>query len=269
MINEITEFLKKKQTYLNNRFFPHIVIDNFLDKEIAEKVNNEIDNIAEDSEPYYNFNVKKFAINDTNKFEANTSNLINFLNSDKFIKQLESLTGLKGLVADPTLEGGGIHYVKNGGYLRVHSDFQSHIIKSSWSRTINLLIYFNKFWKSDYNGSIELWNSDMEKNISYEPIFNRALIFYTGKNSFHGHPNKLSAPKDIYRKSIALYYYIDEKKKLELSETNFVPLPKDSIFTRFIMKLDQKLLRVFSFLKRKKIVNDKTYTKIIKNLIKK
>ena len=48
-------------------FFPHIILDNFLDKEIAEKVNNEIENIEDDSEPYFNFNVKKFAINDRKK----------------------------------------------------------------------------------------------------------------------------------------------------------------------------------------------------------
>ena len=269
MINEISNFFKKKQIYLNNKFFPHIVLDDFLENEIAEKVNNEIENIADDSDPYFNFNVKKFAINDREKLKANTVNLIDFLNSEKFIKQLENLTGLKGLIPDPRLEGGGIHYVKSGGYLRVHSDFQSHIINSNWSRTLNLLLYFNKDWKSDYNGSIELWSADMNEKITYEPIFNRALLFYTGKNSYHGHPKKLTTPTNIFRKSIALYYYIDKKKHLKLSETNFVPLPKDDTFTKFLMKLDQLLLRVFSFLKRKQIVNDKTYTKIIKKITKK
>ena len=103
----------------------------------------------------------------------------------------------------------------------------------------------------------------------YEPIFNRALIFYTGKNSYHGHPQKLATPLNVFRKSIALYYYIDKKTHLKLEETNFVPLPKDNFFTKFLIKFDQLLLRIFSFLKRKKIVNDKTYTKIIKNITKK
>ncbi len=269
MINETSNFVNKKQTYLNNKFFPHIILDNFLDKEIAEKVNNEIENVANDSDPYFNYNVKKFAINDREKFKSNTANLIDFLNSEQFILQLENLTGLKGLIPDPRLEGGGIHYVKNGGYLRIHSDFQSHIVNSNWSRTLNLLLYFNKDWKREYNGSIELWNKDMKEKLEYEPIFNRALIFYTGKNSYHGHPQKLATPLNVFRKSIALYYYIDKKTHLKLEETNFVPLPKDNFFTKFLIKFDQLLLRIFSFLKRKKIVNDKTYTKIIKNITKK
>ena len=81
-------------------------------EEIAEKVNDEIEIVADDLDPYFNFNVKKFAINDRKKFKSNTLNLIDFLNSEKFIKQLEILTGLKGLIPDPRLEGGGIHYVK-------------------------------------------------------------------------------------------------------------------------------------------------------------
>ena len=64
MIKEISDFINKKQIYLNNKFFPHIVVVNFLNKEIAEKVNDEIEIVADDSDPYFNFNVKKFAIND-------------------------------------------------------------------------------------------------------------------------------------------------------------------------------------------------------------
>ena len=86
----------------------------------------------------------------------------------------------------------------------------------------------------------------MKEKLEYEPIFNRALIFYTGKNSYHGHPQKLATPLNVFRKSIALYYYID-KTHLKLEETNFVPLPKDNFFTKFLIKFDQLLLKIFSF----------------------
>ena len=52
--------------------------------------------------------------------------------------------GIENLISDPELEGGGIHVSKKNGYLKVHSDFESHIINETWERKINILIYFNK-----------------------------------------------------------------------------------------------------------------------------
>ena len=44
----------------------------------------------------------------------------------------------------------------------------------------------------------------MIKTIS--PKFNRAVLFDTTQNSWHGLPDPLKCPKDEYRKSIAIYY---------------------------------------------------------------
>jgi len=39
-----------------------------------------------------------------------------------------------------------------------------------------------------------------------EPRFNRAIVFNTTQNSWHGMSRKLTAPEGIYRKSLAIYY---------------------------------------------------------------
>ena len=43
------------------------------------------------------------------------------------------------------------------------------------------------------------------------PLFNRCVIFNTDEDSFHGLPDPINCPDSMTRKSIALYYYTEEK----------------------------------------------------------
>ena len=132
---------------------------------------------------------------------------------------------------DLTLDGGGLHQIFNGGLLNVHTDFTSHTIERTWKRVLNILIYLNKDWMDEYNGNLEFWDAKPEKKVkSISPIFNRCVIFRTDKKSFHGHPEKLNLPPNLSRKSIALYYFVKEDKKLKLYTTKYVGRPKDSFF---------------------------------------
>ena len=133
------------------------------------------------------------------------------LNSDNFLKVLEDLTSYKEIISDPSLDGGGLHEIKNGGYLNIHTDFQNHTNYTNYKRKLNLLLYFNKNLENFKNSELELWDSSCKKMITkIEPKFNRCVIFSTLNPSFHGHPNPLKTKNDISRKSLALYYYIEE-----------------------------------------------------------
>jgi hypothetical protein len=48
------------------------------------------------------------------------------------------------------------------------------------------------------------------------PEFNRAVIFATRSDTFHGHPEPWAAPPGVYRQSIALYYYTSDRPAEEL-----------------------------------------------------
>jgi Rps23 Pro-64 3,4-dihydroxylase Tpa1-like proline 4-hydroxylase len=136
-----------------------------------------------------------------------TSRLINFLNAGPFIKYLESLTGITGLIADPSYFGGGLHKIQSGGYLEMHVDF-NHLKRYNLERRINLLLYLNKDWKDSYHGELELWDRPSKtKQLAIQPLFNRCVIFSTTNESMHGHPVALATPKGVERMSIALYYY--------------------------------------------------------------
>ena len=148
------------------------------------------------------------------------SQLISFFNNDIFLKYLQELTGIKEpLISDPYLSGGGYHEIKNGGVLKVHADFNRHP-SLELDRRVNLLLYLNKSWKEEWGGNLELYSPDDldEPIVKVTPEFNRCVIFNTTSYTYHGHPEVISCPEGISRKSIALYYFSTGRPKSEVSE---------------------------------------------------
>jgi hypothetical protein len=71
----------------------------------------------------------------------------------------------------------------------------------------------SKDWKEEWNGQTELWDKDMKEcRIKSPVIFNSAILFKTNDISWHGLPEIIKCPDDIYRKSIA-YYYVSNLEK--------------------------------------------------------
>jgi hypothetical protein len=65
----------------------------------------------------------------------------------------------------------------------------------------------SKEWNTDWNGANELWNDDVSQCIKKTNVkFNRAIIFKTNDISWHGLPDKILCPENIFRKSLAYYY---------------------------------------------------------------
>ena len=115
--------------------------------------------------------------------------------------------GITNLFADPYYAGGGIHKVKSGGHLNIHTDYMLHPVKP-WYRRINLLLYLTPDWRYEWGGKFEMWNEECTERIQdVSPVQNRCVIFNTTSKSFHGHPRPLKTPKNINRWSIALYYF--------------------------------------------------------------
>ena len=104
-------------------------------------------------------------------FPITIKSFIDFLNSDNFTSFLQKITSIKEkLLADPYLEGGGLHEIKSGGILKIHTDFNRHPFLDL-DRRVNVLIYLNKDWKHSYGGHLELWN---QKTSAQSPELKRA-----------------------------------------------------------------------------------------------
>ena len=199
--------------------YPHVVVDEFLRedaaRELARVFPGPADPVAWDHYAAPGLEVK-LGCGREERLPAPIRHAIHELNSGPFIRFLEELTGIDHLLPDPHLSGGGIHLSRQGGHLGVHADFNWHE-KLQAHRRLNLLIYLTPDWRREYGGELELWSCDgtkREQNV--EPLFNRAVLFATRSDTFHGHPNPWAAPDGIYRQSIALYYYTTNRPDDEL-----------------------------------------------------
>jgi Rps23 Pro-64 3,4-dihydroxylase Tpa1-like proline 4-hydroxylase len=203
--------LKFNQEFNSKTPFRYLVIDNFLNPEIAEQLLLEFpqpDNIQWDATTY---------INQKKKFQKASfpqgslfNDLFQELNSQHTTGFLTTLSNIQNLVSDPQLFGAGLHQSIRGAFLDVHVDFNIHP-QTKFYRRLNLLIFLNKNWKKEYEGFLELW--DLKNNRCMEkisPDFNRCVIFETNEISFHGHPAFLNTPDGVTRKSIATYFYTKE-----------------------------------------------------------
>lgn len=188
--------------------FPHAVIDNFISPNLLEEC---LEFFPEENDPEsitFNRDQERFKTGfNPDYLPVKLRSFFYSLNSRPFIKFLENISGIKGLIADPYYVGGGFHRINQGGHLSVHADFNHHA-GLDLERRINVLIYLNKDWSEEYGGQIELWNEDMSKCVvSATPEFNRCVIFNTTSESYHGNPNPINHPEGTPRRSIALYYY--------------------------------------------------------------
>ena len=210
-LKDVEKFIfQNKERFINANPFPFIIIDDFFSKEFLNEVLNQFPNLTEQKKTtnYDNKNEVKFANNQYKNFPNNIKKLFDFLNSDFFLNFLQRITSIQEkLIPDFELNGGGLHEIKKGGLLKIHSDFNKHP-SLDLDRRLNVLIYLNKDWKEEYGGHLEFWDKEMtscrEKVL---PIFNKMVIFSTTDNSNHGHPDPLNCPNNMSRKSIATYYY--------------------------------------------------------------
>lgn len=218
-LNKVSEEFKDQ--YRTSDPFPNITFKNFFNPKLLENVLNEFPNLEETNSNNYKSNVErnKFLAEGEKFYSNNTLNFLHFLNSEPFLKFLQSLTGIKEtLVPDPYFVGGGLHETKKGGLLKLHADFNKHKL-TNLDRRINILVYLNKNWKDEYGGHFELWDKNLSKcHHKISPDFNTLAIFSTDDFSYHGHPDPLNCPENMSRKSIALYYYSNGRPSSEINK---------------------------------------------------
>ncbi|WP_040260891.1 2OG-Fe(II) oxygenase [Pseudomonas massiliensis] len=233
------------QRYNEATPFPHIVLDNFLHEDLIASLCAHFPVEPTHNEMLYERGYKGQSKRQISPLEcdAHLKAVFNAFNSAPMLLFLESLTGIQGLIPDPYFTGGGLHETKSGGFLGVHSDFRLNK-KLKIERRINIIIYLNQDWREEYGGNLELWSPDMKTCLKkILPIYNRCVIFNTDKDSNHGHPEPLTTPEHVTRRSIALYYYTSGMTAADPSQrnkTHYKPRPKDLLSLNYHLN---KLLR--------------------------
>lgn len=208
---DIQRVLDNRSVYENADPFPHLVLDDFLPVELAENLSNDFPVLGDDKLFEYNnpLEIKK-ALNDWNSYPKNTYQFLQFLNSETVISAFSELVGVQ-LYPDHGLHGGGWHMHGNGGKLNPHLDYSIHP-KLGLQRKLNLIFYLTKDWQEEWGGSLGLWSHNaqtgspdsLKKEVQIK--FNRALLFDTTCDSWHGISKSVNCPDEYSRNSIAVYY---------------------------------------------------------------
>ena len=211
-VNDIEELNKK---FTSNQPFPHIVIENFLTEDCIESVCQDFPEYNEETWHKYENPIEvKYANDRVSTFSPSIKDVFNKLSSPWFINKMSELTGIKDLENDPTLHGAGLHMHPRHGRLMMHLDYEKHPVLVDKQRRINIILYLSKDWDPKWNGATELWSCDMTRKVRQSNvIFNNAIVFQTSENSWHGLPERILCPENVFRKSLAFYYISPQTSK--------------------------------------------------------
>jgi hypothetical protein len=206
--------------------FRHISIENFFDSGLAERLLNEF--------PTFD---KKLALNEFGAAGGKSVNtkigeispawreLYAFISSAPFLDLMSKISGIPELLLDPKMFGGGAHENRHGQELDPHIDF-NYLEDHSLHRRLNLIVYLNKDWKTEWGGGIEIHSNprrtDENTIRAFDPLFNRAVMFETNEYSWHGFP-KIDLPeseRERSRKSISIYLYTKERPPEEIAPSH-------------------------------------------------
>ena len=232
--------------------FPHVVIDNFLNIDLARSIEREFPTSNSDRWFVYNNAIEdKKTTNSWEFFGPNTYNLMTYLNYPIFVQKLQTLFNNEILYPDFGLNGGGYHLHKAGGKLNVHLDYSIHP-KLHLERRVNIILYLTENWDEAWGGHVSFWShneetqqpKDMIKKIA--PKFNRAVIFDTTCNSWHGLPEPLTCPNDIARKSLAIYYLSKPREHAPRRGKALFTPSKDQIDNQAVLDLIKKRSQISS-----------------------
>ena len=256
-----------EQSFRAAQPYPHVVLEQFLNPQVAEACLREFPTRGDNTwNNYTHVNERKYAKSDQSSFPPTLQALITELNSPRFIRFVEKVTGIPGLLPDDGLMGGGLHQSGNGGYLNIHADFTGHPHHARWRRRVNLLVYLNPEWQESYGGQLELWDQQVSRCVqTIAPLMNRAVIFRTDPDAFHGHPSPMTCPESFARRSIALYYFTDEASPFLVRSTEYRARPGDGVQAAAVY-LDKMVLRGYDKIKRTFRLKDDFASRLLRML---
>ncbi len=143
--------------YRDAKPFPHVVIDDFLTPSFAQRLLDQFpsfdrgNNIGDDGKTGNKATFEKIR-----SLGQDYAALDDLIKSQRFLKLLESITGVPDLIYDPFYLGGGTHENRQDQSLQAHIDFNYHP-SEGWHRRLNLIVYLNHDWDARWGGNLELY----------------------------------------------------------------------------------------------------------------
>ena len=129
--------------------FPYMKSDNYLDKDKAVLIQEEILNIPKEQwDRYDNPFEQKYTLRDKYNFPPLLKELFEKMESDEFIEKLSEKCGYK-LYKDSTRNFWGVHKYDNGDKLDIHVDAGLHPTTRQ-KKQLTFGIYLSSNWLEEY-----------------------------------------------------------------------------------------------------------------------
>jgi Rps23 Pro-64 3,4-dihydroxylase Tpa1-like proline 4-hydroxylase len=223
-----------KRRFLEAKPYPHVVIDNFLDPQLAEEVCEAFPKPEEmrvhGGDPTV---LKGWQVNpkDENYLpKPPLEAMFTHIQSAGMRRWITELSGSKtAALCDPDYVGAGLLAAKDKGIHKIHLDRNRHPNGQFCARLV-MLIYFNKGWQPDYGGLLELWDRRILRCDTVEPLFNRCVIFENARFAYHS-ISDVHLPPGMTRKALNFYFYTRDLPRVErnmyVHNTEFFPRPHE------------------------------------------
>ena len=193
--------------------FPHLVIDNYLEKKIFDKLSTELDQT--DNLLQTNFKTpleSKSIYKDT--FSKNAAHkFIQIMGSDEIKEIIAQITGdskIISMIETESFNGySPYHVTNNNDFLGTHVDHSS-VEEGRLRHMANTIFYASSKWKKNWGGETILYSKNgFTQEILIDPVPNRLILFIHTANSFHG-VNKYISDDCIERRTFYHDYYVSE-----------------------------------------------------------
>jgi hypothetical protein len=228
----------------------YLVIDNFLRPDVAACALQEIQAFEGRWSHRRHQAQSKRVFTRHSSMPATVREIVTLLNGEGFIQWVETVSGIGSLRPDPDLEGAGLCEMRSGDFMRPHRDSASHVARPRWRRQHALFIFLNPDWKAEYGGNLTLWQPGSESGIvSILPLFNRFVLFADPAGVFHGVP-EIQCPSDMARRSISVYYYVEQASALPLQPTTYRDPSANGRVPAWTERVNQSLVWLYFALRR-------------------
>lgn len=224
--------------------FRHVIIDEFLDAEFAERLHAAYPALDGVQRSVARILRARSYDGDYARFGSPFSDYFAAVAGDPFRTWLRRLTGIDDLEMDPKLIGGGLHQGARGSDLHVHADHNTHPEDPSLYRRINVLFYVNAGWQANWGGELDLYDATGTHVVGrVAPAFDRCVIMDVHDSAFHGY-QPLRIPSNVTRKLLASYFYSAEPSRLQTaaSHPTLFGRPNRSAFEAFAFRARHWLL---------------------------
>jgi len=214
--------------------FRHAVVDDFLDSGFCRSLIDEFPPF----DPHHAVNEaggigRKAFHADLRSLGPSYRRFDALMRDPEFLKQTGEITGIANLLYDKDYAGGGTHENLDGQELDIHVDFNYHPATFQ-HRRLNLILFLNAEWSESWGGCLELcadpWNPSGAEAVRILPLANRAVLFETTEQSWHGFSRITLPPekREFSRRSIAVYFYTKKRPAEETASSHatvYIPRP--------------------------------------------